>query len=199
MDTTDVRALLEDLEVNIDELETALEPLLTKPLAQTANNLPLLDRAKLYATTVYAIENLIFNALKVAGVDPATHPVKTELERVKQYFAKIKDAENPAKQNLSLDKQAAGRFIKAALSGNDRIDREREGVMQRNREAAQKKLAEMDKKRKSGGNEEDGKKAKKQKGSETCVRRDGGEQHRCQQHGNKRLNGAWLIRWPCGI
>ena len=166
MDATKVRALLEDLEVNIDDLEATLEALLAKPLSQTANNLPLLDRAKLLTTTAYAIENLIFNALRVAGIDPATHGVKIELDRVKQYFAKIKVAEDPNTQKATLDKQAAGRFIKAALSGNDRYDREREETTRRNREAAEEKIAKMDKKRKSGTEEDSSKTTKRHKGGE---------------------------------
>lgn len=40
-----------------------------------------------------------------------------ELTRVKQYFDKVKVAENPVgkRQNLSLDKGAAARIIKAGL------------------------------------------------------------------------------------
>jgi exosome complex protein LRP1 len=56
---------------------------------------------------------------------------------VKQYFAKIKLAEEgPAKPPMSLNKQAAGRFIKQALAVNDRYDTERA-----EREAREKLLA----------------------------------------------------------
>lgn len=41
-----------------------------------------------------------------------------ELTRVKQYFEKIKALETePEKRTMSLDKQAAGRFIKHGLVG----------------------------------------------------------------------------------
>jgi exosome complex protein LRP1 len=55
--------------------------------------------------------------LKLHGVDAKQHPVFVELTRVKQYFEKIKIAETgPAKrENLSLDKQAAERFIRHAI------------------------------------------------------------------------------------
>lgn len=44
------------------------------------------------------------------------HPVFRELTRVKQYFEKIKGLENgPEERNMTLDKQAAGRFIKHGL------------------------------------------------------------------------------------
>lgn len=56
------------------------------------------------------------DALRLQGVDAKTHPIFTELTRVKQYFAKIKTAEEPpAQRNNTLDTQAAIRFIKADL------------------------------------------------------------------------------------
>ena len=56
--------------------------------------------------------------LRLNGVQAKEHPVFKELTRVKQYFEKIKVAEaGPAKprENISLNKQAAGRVIKHAL------------------------------------------------------------------------------------
>lgn len=55
--------------------------------------------------------------LRLHGVKAREHPVFKELTRVKQYFDKIKIAESPLpkRENLSLDKVAAGRIFKAAL------------------------------------------------------------------------------------
>jgi exosome complex protein LRP1 len=56
--------------------------------------------------------------LRLHGVQAKEHAVFTELTRVKQYFEKVKATEEgPTKprQNLSLNKQAAGRIIKHAL------------------------------------------------------------------------------------
>src|SRR5439155_27340179 len=57
--------------------------------------------------------------LELNGVNPKEHPVMKELTRVKQYFGKIKEAEaktaGPSQQTLTLDKEAAGRFIKHAV------------------------------------------------------------------------------------
>lgn len=59
--------------------------------------------------------------LRINGIKAKDHPVMRELARVKQYMEKIKNAEeNEARQGgagLHLDKDAAGRFIKAALVG----------------------------------------------------------------------------------
>lgn len=44
------------------------------------------------------------------------HPVFRELTRVKQYFDKIKALESePEKRTMTVDKQAASRFIKHGL------------------------------------------------------------------------------------
>lgn len=55
--------------------------------------------------------------LRLNGIKAREHPVFKELTRVKQYFDKIKDAETPVtkRENISIDKPAAGRILKAAL------------------------------------------------------------------------------------
>lgn len=133
MDSTNLLTLLEQLDDEIDDLEDALEPLIQTAISETASKLPVLDKAKLYILVTYAIESVLFCMsvkteafastdffiayLRLNGVKAREHPVFQELTRVKQYFDKIKLAESPAdaRDNLSLDKQAAGRFIKAGL------------------------------------------------------------------------------------
>lgn len=75
--------------------------------------------------------------LRLHGVKARDHPVFIELTRVKQYFDKIKKAENPEdfKPAVTLDKGAAKRFIAAGLSGNDKYDATRDA--QKKRPAAQ--------------------------------------------------------------
>lgn len=54
--------------------------------------------------------------LRLHGVNAKDHPVFKELTRVKQYFEKIKALETgPEKRTMTLDKEAAGRFIKHGL------------------------------------------------------------------------------------
>lgn len=63
--------------------------------------------------------------LRLDGVNSKEHPVFRELTRVKQYFEKIKAAETAGtKQNVTLDKAAAGRFIKHALVSRNRSVKE---------------------------------------------------------------------------
>ena len=58
--------------------------------------------------------------LRLNGVKARDHPVFKELNRVKQYFDKIKVVEIPAvitERHVAVDKGAAARFIKAGLVG----------------------------------------------------------------------------------
>lgn len=112
--------LLEQLDDEVDDLEEALAPILKAGLADTASKLPLLDKAKLYVLITYAVESVLFSYLRLHGVNAREHPVFVELTRVKQYFDKIKRAENPVDQKpgMVIDKSAAHRFVRAGLVRN---------------------------------------------------------------------------------
>ncbi|RMZ72952.1 exosome-associated family [Pyrenophora seminiperda CCB06] len=143
---TDLPELVEDLEVNIDELTATLEPLLSKPLHTTASSLPLLDKAKLYTLSAYAIESILFSVLKSSGVDVTEHEIFKEIARLKGYNSKIRDAEerDKSKENRArLDVAAAGRFIKHGLSGNDKYDLERRERMAKEKARAHLKAQQM--------------------------------------------------------
>ena len=138
MDTSRALSLLETLDDEIDDLEEALLPLVKAPLSEIASKLPLLDKAKLYVLVTYSIESMLFCKLcpltcralfltvvlaylRLHGVKAREHPVFTELTRVKQYFQKLKVAQNPVndgagkRENLILDKGAAQRIIAKGL------------------------------------------------------------------------------------
>ncbi|CAA9965587.1 hypothetical protein CFE70_008693 [Pyrenophora teres f. teres 0-1] len=142
----DLPELVEDLEVNIDELTATLEPLLSKPLHTTASSLPLLDKAKLYTLSAYAIESILFSVLKASGVDVTEHAIFKEIARLKGYNSKIREAEerDKNKENRArLDVAAAGRFIKHGLSGNDKYDLERRERMAKEKARAHLKAQKM--------------------------------------------------------
>lgn len=144
METEELHDLVGELTSNIDDLESALATLTQKPLTTTTSKLPLLDKAKLHILATYALESILFNSLRLHGIDAKSHPVFAELNRVKEYFGKIKTAEGGgAKPTSRVDKDAAGRFIKAGLAGNDRYDREREVRSVRERAGVKRKLGEL--------------------------------------------------------
>ncbi|KAF2397464.1 hypothetical protein EJ06DRAFT_150303 [Trichodelitschia bisporula] len=123
--TTDITSSVEQLASSIDDVETALEPLLSTAIADYTAQLPLLDRAKAYVLAAYTIESLLYSSLRLSGQDAKSHPVFTELQRVRQRFEKIKEVEaGDTQPSMALDKSAAQRFISAALAGNDKIDKE---------------------------------------------------------------------------
>lgn len=133
MNTAEMMSRIEELEEDIDDVEENFEPFLGDSLSATTKKLPLLDKAKLYVLIVYGIESLLFCTpstlsirstltspayLRLNGVAAKDHPVFRELTRVRQYFDKINEAETgpPAKrENMSLNKEAAGRIIKHAM------------------------------------------------------------------------------------
>ncbi|KAJ0422122.1 Sas10/Utp3/C1D family-domain-containing protein [Aspergillus carlsbadensis] len=149
METADLVPLLEQLDDNVDQLEEVLAPILRSTVVETSKKLPVLDKAKFHVMITYALESLIFSYLRLHGVNAKEHPVFRELTRVKQYFEKIKTLETPPEQRtMVLDKQAAGRFIKHGLAGNDKLDLQREEQLAKEKARAQLKASLLAKKAK---------------------------------------------------
>ncbi|RAH75527.1 Sas10/Utp3/C1D family protein [Aspergillus aculeatinus CBS 121060] len=147
MEAADLLPLLEQLDENIDDLEEILQPVLDGSAVKTSSNLPVLDKAKFHVLVTYTLESLIFSWLRLHGVNAKEHPVFRELTRVKQYFEKIKELETgPEQRTLKLDKEAASRFIKHGLAGNDKIDLERKEREAKERARAQLKASLLAKK-----------------------------------------------------
>ncbi|KAL2816899.1 Sas10/Utp3/C1D family-domain-containing protein [Aspergillus granulosus] len=147
METANLIPLLEQLDDNVDDLEEALAPLLGSTVVETSKKLPVLDKAKFHVTITYTLESLIFSYLRLHGVEAKDHPVFRELTRVRQYFEKIKTLETPPEQRtMVLDKQAAGRFIKHGLAGNDKLDLQREEQLAKEKARAQLRASLLAKK-----------------------------------------------------
>ncbi|KAI9711064.1 MAG: hypothetical protein M1828_001991 [Chrysothrix sp. TS-e1954] len=148
MDDGTLEDLIESLDDHVDSLEEALSPLIRSQLVETTSNLSLLNKAKANILILYTIESLLFSTLKLNGIDAKEHPIFAELARTKTYFEKIKLAEQrvagkdgeQSQRGMSLDKAAAGRFVKHALSGNEKHDRELAEAKAAERAAADKKF-----------------------------------------------------------
>ena len=115
-------APLNNLSTSLTTLQTALHPLLTTPTTQLSSPLPLLDKAKLHVLTAYAIDSLLFAALRLqpstsAAADARAHPVFAELARTRSYFEKIRTAETgPERPRMRVDREAVGRFVRAGVT-----------------------------------------------------------------------------------
>jgi exosome complex protein LRP1 len=113
---------LETLNSSLTTLTTTLSPLLSSNSNSNNTPLTLLQRAKLHTTQAYAIESLLFSALRLANTSPGamqtiqSHPIMIELARIKQYFAKIDELEHGRQgPRLRVDKAAAERFVRAGI------------------------------------------------------------------------------------
>jgi len=115
-DTGKLKSRLNALNGALDDLESELEPLLAQTLPETVVGLDTIQQAKLQVAIPYLVYDLVFIYLKTRGIDPKSHPVIGELDRIKQYFDKLKNAEDPAKRSVAVDKAAANRFIKHAIA-----------------------------------------------------------------------------------
>ncbi|KNC87049.1 hypothetical protein SARC_00795 [Sphaeroforma arctica JP610] len=121
MSTTEVTlpAEVEDL---IDEFDTAtsdlashLEPILNCNQEELKAKLTPAERAQLELAMAYAASSMFWMYLTTTGVDPRTHAIKGELDRVKAYMGRLKEATAP-KNAAKLDMAAAGRFIRGGLA-----------------------------------------------------------------------------------
>ncbi|ORY60518.1 Sas10/Utp3/C1D family-domain-containing protein [Pseudomassariella vexata] len=122
MDVTNILPRLERLDGEIDNLEEILKPILAS-VPNVSSKLPLLDKAKLYVLVTYALESMLFSVLRLNGVNAKEYPIFKELTRVRQYFDKIKNIENPPpKPENSLNKEAAIRFIRSDLADNKEVN-----------------------------------------------------------------------------
>ncbi|KAJ7103019.1 Sas10/Utp3/C1D family-domain-containing protein [Mycena belliarum] len=115
-ETTKLKAKLDSLTASLSGLESTLAPLFAQTLPETTVALTPIEQAKLQTLLPYLVYDLVFIYLKSKGIDPKTHPVVGELSRVRKYFDKISSAENPETPRAPLDKAAAARFIKHAIT-----------------------------------------------------------------------------------
>lgn len=116
MSTSALHPQLTELNDNLEDLEELLQPITTtRTIANTATSLPVADKARLYVLTTYALESLLFSYLRLAGAEVKDHPIRQELSRVRNYVQKIKEAQEAPPPGMALDKDAAKRFINAAL------------------------------------------------------------------------------------
>lgn len=103
-------ANIQNLDCSIADIETLLE----SRMDVDYNSLSGEDKIKHDLLIAFALNSLYWMYLRMDGVDPITHNIKRELDRIKTTMDMAKGA--MAKKNmLRVDKGAAGRFIDHAL------------------------------------------------------------------------------------
>lgn len=111
--------LLKDKELvaniqNLDNSIVNIEALLESRMGVDYNSLSVEDKIKHDLLNAFALNSLYWMYLRLDGIDPTSHNIKRELDRIKTTMDMAKGA--MAKKNmLRVDKGAAGRFVEHAL------------------------------------------------------------------------------------
>ena len=128
----DAAQSLDDFDTALDRLESELQPYLTTPLsARRAGAATLVDAAQENLVHVFALDSLMFMYLKTRGLSVDGHVIKRELDRLRPYFARVKEVAQKAAggdaagggsggvrqdtRTSKVDVQAAQRFVAAGL------------------------------------------------------------------------------------
>ncbi|WFD25434.1 hypothetical protein MNAN1_000394b [Malassezia nana] len=137
----DPSGIISKLEKELDVVDQSVKSAFDRPLADILKdleakdamaraqdaNVPLhhrLSAAKTLVSALYVYLDVIWMYLKSKGVDPSTHPVHRELERVQAYFSKLKETENPDdEKRLRVDGDAVKRMVSAATQSTNKHTR----------------------------------------------------------------------------
>ncbi|KAG8469080.1 hypothetical protein KFE25_007598 [Diacronema lutheri] len=114
----DVKAPLLDFDLALRDVEEQVGKLTERDWSELTRGMSALETARLNVTCAYTLNTLFFIYLKTQGVSTSDHPVKQELDRVRQYLKKVKGMSSDAEQqkaNVRLNAEAAKRFITHAL------------------------------------------------------------------------------------
>ncbi|KAJ3324609.1 hypothetical protein HDV06_006502 [Boothiomyces sp. JEL0866] len=122
-----------------------LEPLFQVPIEEHYEKLNPSQKASLLVTLAFAIDTLTFVYLKIQGVNPKSHRVKSELARCRTYFDKLSFFKKE-ERTLSVNEPAAKRFVQNALQTSDRVGTEERSSKQSDRENQKKKKKGVSKK-----------------------------------------------------
>ncbi|KAK3780667.1 hypothetical protein RRG08_028115 [Elysia crispata] len=110
----ELKEKLASFDTHLSQLEAELNPLLSIPRAELADQLTTIDAAKVDLVSAYTINSLFWMYLNCCGVNPKEHAVKQELTRIQSYMTRVKEIEDK-KKAPKLDKSASKRFVRSAL------------------------------------------------------------------------------------
>jgi len=114
----EITETLTGLDSRLNLIEEIVKPMLGTPITELTAKLTPLDQAKFNIAMAYTLNALFYMYLRVQGVNPVSHPVSAEMERVKTYLTKLKelDPNREPEKRTPIDKGAANRFVSAGLS-----------------------------------------------------------------------------------
>jgi len=98
----------------VEDVEATMKPLLGTSRNELVREMDSMEMIKIDLATSFTVNSLFWSYLVLQGVDPKTHPIKQELDRVQSYMAKVKEIEDK-KKAPRLVKDAAKRFVRNAM------------------------------------------------------------------------------------
>lgn len=117
----ELRENLTSLSLSLDLLSTNLSPIFEfDSLSSLNSQLSVEDSLKVNTALAYTLQSLFYVLLKTQGKDVSEHPLKQEIERIKEYVQKVQEAlsEKPA---VRIDQAAASRLIQGEVTEKARV------------------------------------------------------------------------------
>lgn len=102
----------DNLVQNLKDIQEVLDQVL--PLKQQYDKLPLPAQIELDLFLAFTLNSLYWVHLRMQGIDPMTHPIKDELQRIKAAMLKWQQAKDRDKRPI-VNIEAAKRFVRSGL------------------------------------------------------------------------------------
>ena len=110
-------------------LERSIECLGGRDLEEVSSQLSPLESAKLKVSLAYGLASLTYTHLQLEGKSsPGSHPIRGEIDRIKEYVARVKALEakkkteeednSKAERSRRVDEEAAKRIVQFELNKN---------------------------------------------------------------------------------
>ncbi|XP_069464252.1 nuclear nucleic acid-binding protein C1D [Ambystoma mexicanum] len=111
---TEIHEYLVAYQKSLGSVDTMLKTMMSISRSELLQKLDPIEQAKLDLVSAYSLNSLFWIYLVTQGVNPKEHPVKQELERIRNCMNRVKEITDK-KKAAKLDKGAAARFLKHAL------------------------------------------------------------------------------------
>ena len=117
----ELRENLKSLSQSLDLLSSNLNPVFEfDSLSALNSQLSTEDSLKLNTALAYTLHSLYYILLKTQGKDLSDHPLKLEIERIKEYVGKVQEALSDKGPTVRIDKPVATKLIEGHLQDRAR-------------------------------------------------------------------------------
>lgn len=109
----------------LKQVEDHLGPLLSRGSGEVQRALTSVENAELHVALAFSIASMYFCHLHTQGIDPSSHPIKQELDRIQLYFKKLKGKveeireKEEAERQLRIDQDVAKRIVQHYVRAQD--------------------------------------------------------------------------------